>query len=221
MSPARKVLACATVIEEMIPLLPPEMTYQVLDFGLHVNPGELKRTLQAAIDEAAGAFDEIILGYGFCSMAVVGLRATACTLVVPKVDDCIAIFLGSKTAYREQHHSAPGTYYLTKGWIEAGDGPFDDYERLAKRFGPEKAEKVVRQMLNHYTRLALIDTGQKEMDHYRRYAQDLAARWDLTFDEIPGSKALVQKMIFGPWDDDFLVVSSGETIRFEDFHRPS
>jgi hypothetical protein len=32
------VLACATVIEEMLPLLPPDVSYEVLDFGLHVNP---------------------------------------------------------------------------------------------------------------------------------------------------------------------------------------
>jgi len=44
------VMACATVIEEMLPLLPPGMQHQVFDFGLHVNPERLRRTLQAAID---------------------------------------------------------------------------------------------------------------------------------------------------------------------------
>ena len=72
---------------------------------------------------AAPKVGTIILGYGLCSRAVVGLRAEGCTLVVPRVDDCIAIFLGSGDAYRTQHCSEPGTYYLTKGWIEAGDAP--------------------------------------------------------------------------------------------------
>jgi hypothetical protein len=40
------VVACATVIEEMRPLLPDGMEHHVLDFGLHVNPQELKRSLQ-------------------------------------------------------------------------------------------------------------------------------------------------------------------------------
>ena len=40
------VIACATVIEEMMPHLPPAFKYEVLDFGLHVNPGALRSSLQ-------------------------------------------------------------------------------------------------------------------------------------------------------------------------------
>jgi hypothetical protein len=45
-----KVIACATVIEEMLPLMPDEMPRQVLDFGLHLRPGGLTAALQEAID---------------------------------------------------------------------------------------------------------------------------------------------------------------------------
>jgi len=213
----RHVLACATVMEEMLPLLPPGVSYQVLDFGLHINPTNLKRALQDAIDAAAGSANTIILGYGLCSMAVIGLKANGCTLVVPRVDDCIAIFLGSGRAYKQQSRAEPGTYYLTKGWIEVGDTPFDDYDRLAAKYGPEKAEWVIREMIKHYTRLALIDTGREGIERYRDYARNLAERWGLRFEEIAGSNALVRQMLFGPWDDNFVVVSPGEMIRYEHF----
>jgi len=121
-----KVIACATVIEEMLPLLPPDVDYCVLDFGLHVNPEALKCALQNAVDASVASAETILLGYGLCSQAVVGLRANGCTLVVPKVDDCIAIFLGSAEIYRAQARTEPGTYYLTKGWIEGGDSPFGE-----------------------------------------------------------------------------------------------
>ena len=117
----RIVIACPTVIEEMQPLLPAGVKTRVLDFGLHVNPDKLRQTLQQAIDEAAKKAGTIILGYGLCSNAVIGLYSANSTLVVPRVDDCIAIFLGSTAAYREQSQKEPGTYYLTKGWIEAAD----------------------------------------------------------------------------------------------------
>jgi len=70
------------------------------------------------------------IGYGLCSRGVVGIRATDCTRVVPRVGDCISIFLGSYSAYRRQAQSEPGTYYLTKGWIEVGDSPFAEYGRI-------------------------------------------------------------------------------------------
>ena len=211
------VVACATVIEEMRPHLPAGTRCQVLDFGLHVQPQKLKQVLQETIDVLAAEADTILLGYGLCSMAIVGLVARGCTLVVPKVDDCIALFLGSGAVYREQSRREPGTYYLTKGWIEAGDHPFSEYDRLVERYGEEKARWLMAKLLHNYTRLALIDTGQYEIERYRAYSQQLAARFGLRYQEIGGSNALILKMLHGPWDGDFLVAQPGETIVYLDF----
>lgn len=211
------IIACATVIEEMRPYLPPGMETQVLDFGLHTNPRELKRVLQETVNTVAPRVDTILLGYGLCSMAVVGLQATGCTLVVPRVDDCIAIFLGSGAAYRQQARREPGTYYWTKGWIEAGDGPFDEYDRLVEQYGEEKARWIMDQMLKNYTRLALINTGQYEMDRYRDYSRCTAARFGLRYEEIPGSNELIERLLHGPWDDQFIIAPPGHTITYLDF----
>ena len=220
MTVSRKVIACATVIEEVLPLLPGDMTYEVFDFGLHLTPERLRSKLQGAIDAASAEVDTIILGYGLCSMAAVGLKATRCTLVIPRVDDCIAIFLGSHQAYLEQFSQEPGTYYLTKGWIEVSDTPFAEYERLAEKYGPKRAERMIKLMLKNYTRLAFIDTGHYEQERYRAYARSTAARFELRYEEIPGSKALVEKMLYGPWDGDFVIARPGETISYADF-RPT
>src|SRR5690606_9792098 len=108
---------------------------ETLDFGLHLRPEHLKRTLQERINEASQHADVLLLGYGLCSMAVVGLHATTAHLVIPRTDDCIAIFLGSCKAYKEQSKKEPGTYYLTKGWIEVGDTPFDEHRFLIEKYG--------------------------------------------------------------------------------------
>lgn len=215
----RRVIACATVIEEMLPLLPADVPYEVLDFGLHLKPQELKRILQERIDEASRAADVILLGYGLCSMAVTGLRASTAAIVTSRSDDCIAIFLGSCAAYRKQFDNEPGTYYLTKGWIEVGDTPFSEYERLAEKHGAAKAERMIRLTLENYTRLAFINTGQYDLERYRDYTRRNSQKYGLRYEEIEGSPALVQKMIAGPWDDEFVVVSPGETITYEMFTR--
>jgi hypothetical protein len=213
------VMACATVIEEMLPHLPPGIDHQVFDFGLHVNPEKLRRTLQDAIDAVSGQYGTIILGYGLCSQAVIGIKANHCTLVVPRVDDCIAIFLGSRSAYRVQSQAEPGTYYLTKGWIEVGDTPFAEYDRMIQRYGSKRAERIMNLMLANYKRLALINTGQYELERYRDYARRTAERFGLRYEEIEGSDGLVKKMIYGPWDDDFVVVQPDEVIQYEHFFR--
>jgi len=211
------VIACATVIEEMLPILPASVSFRVLDFGLHVNPAQLRKTLQDAVDEAAIDARMIILGYGLCSQAVIGLRANGCTLVVPRVDDCIAIFLGSASAYREQVRSEPGTYYLTKGWIEAGDSPFAEHERLKEKYGETRAERMTRLVLKNYTRLALINTGLHEIERFRDYARSAASHFGLRYEEIEGSTDLVKRMVFGPWGDGFIVARPGDTLKLEDF----
>jgi hypothetical protein len=212
-----RVIACATVIEEILPLLPAGITYEVLDFGLHLHPGNLRQILQGAIDTASAEADIILLGYGLCSMAVVGLKATNCTLVVPRVDDCIAIFLGSGAAYKAQTSQEPGTYYLTKGWIEVSDTPLTEYKRLVEQYGQERAGRMIKLLLKNYTRLAFIDTGQHEQERYREYARRMAEQFELRYEEIPGSTTLIQKMLNGPWDDDFVVARPGETITYAHF----
>ena len=211
------IVACATIIEEMRPLFPPDMAHQVLDFGLHLRPENLKTALQAAIDQAGQTADRVILGYGLCSMAVVGLKATNCTLIVPRVDDCIAIFLGSGAAYAEQNRKEPGTYYLTKGWIEVSDTLLDEYNRSVELYGEEQAQRIMKIMLRNYKRLVYIDTGTENQAYYQDYARQVAERFSLRYEVVAGSNALIKKTLFGPWDNDFVVAQPGQTITYADF----
>jgi hypothetical protein len=213
----RKVIACATVMEEMLPFLPADVSYEVLDFGLHLHPGDLKKALQDKINEASQNADALLLGYGLCSMAVVNLHATTATLVIPRVDDCISIFLGSSSAYQQQAKQEPGTYYLTKGWIEVGDSPFEEYKRMIEKYGEVKSRRMTALMLKNYKRLAFINTGQYEIERYQAYARLTAEQFGLRYEEITGSSVLIKKLVFGPWDEEFVVVPPGQTVTYEDF----
>jgi len=216
-SARRRVIACATVIEEILPFLPADVPYEVLDFSLHNKPAELKKVLQEKVAAASQQADVLLLGYGLCSMAVVGLKATSATLVIPRTHDCIAIFLGSRQAHDEQLQAEPGTYYLTKGWIEAGGTPFDEHKKLIEKYGTEKAERMTSLVLKNYKRLAFINTGLYGTGPYRAYARKAAEKFNLRFEEIEGSPALVDKLIFGPWDEGFVVVPPRGIATYQDF----
>ena len=117
------VMACATVIEEMLPLLPEGMQHQVFDFGLHIVPDKLRSTLQEAIDAVDPEIETILLGYGMCSQAVIGLTARHATLVVPRVDDCIAIFMGSPRRVQHAMQSRTGHLLFDQGLDRSGGHP--------------------------------------------------------------------------------------------------
>jgi hypothetical protein len=214
-----KLIACAAVIEEMLPFVPSRMSHEVLDFGLHTDPKSLKRALQNAIDSSPPDIETILLGYGLCSQAVVGLRSHRRTLVIPRVDDCIAIFLGSAVEYQNQYRSAPGTYYLTKGWIEFGDTPFSEYDILVRRYGEQIAKRIVDRILKNYTRLAFISTAHNELEQYRERAQSMAEQFGLRYEEIQGSDVIIRMMLHGSWNDEFVIIPPGRTVSFFHFRK--
>jgi hypothetical protein len=63
---------------------------------LHNTPDLMTIKLQDAIDKVDKSYDKILLGYGLCSNGVVGLKSETHEILIPKVDDCISLFLGSK-----------------------------------------------------------------------------------------------------------------------------
>ncbi len=214
-----KLIACAAVIEEMLPFMPQRMSYEVLDFGLHTDPKSLKISLQNAIDSSAPDIETILLGYGLCSQAVVGLRSGSRTLIIPRVDDCIAIFLGSTAEYQKQYRTVPGTYYLTRGWIESGTTPFSEYDILVKQYGDQIAQRIISKILKNYTRLAFINTSSNKLKYYREHARSTADQFNLRYEEIQGSDAIIRKILYGPRNDEFVIIPPGTTISFFDFRK--
>lgn len=212
-----KIIVCDVIKEEIQSLLPPEITIEVFDSDLHLVPKKLNIALQEAIDTVNEGIKIIVLGYGLCSLSIVGLKANGCTLVIPRVHDCIALFLGSADSYKQQTSKEPGTFYLTKGWIEAGITPFEDYEQLVSKYGQERADYLMKLMFKDYTRLAFIEGEESDTNNYCDFTRRTAKKFSLRYENISGSNRLFKKMLFGPWDDDFVVVQPGQTVTYMDF----
>lgn len=214
-----KIIACATVMEELRRMEVAEEYLVELDFGLHIRPESLKAALQQRIDDIGGNCD-VILGYGLCSNAVVGLRSSDHRIIVPRVDDCISLFLGSRREYLRRLAEEPGTYFLTKGWIEAADIPYYEYLRLVERYGEEKAMRVVKAMLANYRRMVLINTGNYRLEECRETARKMAETLGLNYEEIPGSNRMLRMMLDGDWNSEFVVVEPGGEVELSMFLDP-
>jgi hypothetical protein len=174
--------------------------------------------LQLAIDQTDPEFSTILVGYGLCANAILGIHTRTFQLVFPKVDDCIALYLGSREEYIRQLKIAPGTFFLSKGWIECGEDPYTEYCSMREKYGDDKALRLTKRYIKHYTRLALINSTDTDSEAYRKYARMVADRFDLSFEEIQGSKKFLTRLIGGDWQQDFVVVPPGTEITFDLFY---
>jgi hypothetical protein len=69
-----------------------------------------------------------------------------------------------------------------------------------------------KRVINNYTRLALINTGNYQIEKYRSYAHHVADFFGMRFEEIPGSTALLKKLVQGKWNNEFVVVEPGRKV---------
>jgi hypothetical protein len=208
------VIACNIMKDELLRVEAADgISFIFLDQSLHRTPQKMKQIIQAEIDKAEGQnWDYVILGYGLCSNGILGIRAKGHPLIVPRVHDCIALFLGSCEMYLEEHRKEPGTYYLTKSWIEEAKSPLGVYNEYCERYGKETAEWVIREELKNYTRIALIDTGVQLLETHREHAIENARFLNLKFEDIKGSLQYFEKMLHGVWGKDFLLLNPGEEL---------
>jgi hypothetical protein len=222
------VIACQVLQSMLEQLLPDDLANQVtfMDYGLHRVPDKMTWTLQDALD----SIDEpslVVLGYGLCGNGLDGIKAGNHTLLVPRTDDCIALLLGSRQAYVREFEAVPGTYYLSKGWLESGSHPLKEYEEYVEKYGPAEAEWIMDQQYQHYERLVLVTHSEADMQKYRSQAQKVARyceRWGIRYQEILGSDDYVRRLVevagtLDRADGDFLVIFPGGEISQNQFIR--
>ncbi|HUH97786.1 MAG TPA: DUF1638 domain-containing protein [Anaerolineales bacterium] len=168
-----------------------------LEYGLHSRPRQLHDALQSAID-AIAVPSLIVLAYGLCGNGLKGICSGIHTILMPRTEDCIAIFLGSDEAYRAEFDAHPGTYYLTGGWLESGSNPLQEYEKAVTKFGEETAQWIMDQNYQHYKRLALVCCSAADLQKYRERALRVAKyceHWNMAYQEIHGSDDYIRRLV--------------------------
>jgi hypothetical protein len=202
------IIACETIDDEIRKVNRRGFACRFLEHGLHRTPDLLRERLQEAISQVKEG-EVILLGYGLCSNGVVGLRSPDKWLIIPRVDDCISLLLGSRNTYLEHFKNEPGTYYLTKGWIDHGKTPYSSYHENLEKYDPETALWIAKELLKNYTRVALIDTGAYDLNGCRSHAEEMAAFFGLRLEVLAGTIQLLHDLVRGRWGKDFLVIEPG------------
>lgn len=175
-----------------------------LNEGYHSTPDRLREKLQEIIS-GLEEVDNIILVYGYCGNALLGLQATTGNLIFPKVDDCIAMLLKSERL--------KGAYYLTKRWIESPSSIFNEYKIVLERYGENKVKKLYRMMLKNYSKFRLLETGTYDVEKYAAEIREFAEKMGLDVDKEEGDLSFLKKIFTGPYDEgDFAIIKKGERV---------
>ena len=216
--PKLLILGCAVIEQELRQFQNGQTEFKFLDYGLHHTPENMGKAIQVEIDRVnEEQYDGIILGYGLCSNGIVGVHSHRHPLIVPRIHDCITLFLGSPESYKAQSIEHPGTYYLTPGWIEKGETPISKFESYAQSYDEETAGWVLHEEMKHYTRIAFIDTGVCPIELYRKVAEENAKFLKVAYHELQGSSQMFKELVCGPWEKDFLIIGKGTPIQQEMF----
>ena len=228
-----KVIACKALLRETCSFVArSEHTIDVEFFGFafHDEPDKLRTEVQRLVDASEG-YDAIALAMGLCGNGCAGLVARSTPLVLPRVDDCIVLLLGSRQRYDRDHSASPGTYYFPSGWLERMGPDGEKAEDFSKegqrrirayyvtRFGEDNADyllSVLHDWKSSYSRGCLIDSGLVSEGRLRllaEQAREIAESNGWRYDELPGDPHLIRKLIHGEWPvEDFLIVPPGARI---------
>ncbi|MBO7702648.1 MAG: DUF1638 domain-containing protein [Eggerthellaceae bacterium] len=222
-TPVREVMiACTTLRTEIEHVMDVHgITRPViwLENQLHIVPAKLKSELQNALSSVQDA-DRVLLGYGNCGNVVPGLESGDFELIVPRLDDCISLMLGSQF-YRQWFSDEHKAFYLTDGWTGGKSTIDHEFASMYEDYGEEEANEVMAMMYAHYSTMAYLDTGLYDIAGLMQETAHLCEVIGVKQVIEPATLAYVEQLVCGPWPEELFVrVGPHEMIEADPFMQP-
>lgn len=195
------ILCCASLEKEVrLAMARKEISYplHILTDNNHDVPNRLREAIQRELDGIQDA-DRVLMAFGTCGGAMVGLRTGNFQLILPRVDDCLSLLMGSM----EQRYAAlQGGFgiFLTESWLSSSRSMENELERIRRVYPPKRAETIIRLMYRNFDSLNVIDTGAYPVESIFPRTQALAEQLHLTHRVVPGDSRYLETLLAGPWD---------------------
>lgn len=210
-----KIIGCESTKNEVSWLGTTQgMDAEFLDFNFHARPEQLHKRLQELIDQSQDqGYDLIVLTFSRCSNAVVGLHSPQVPLLMPRTHDCISLLLGSTERQTKLQKENPGTYYFSRGWLDHGRTPYEEYQEYTDRYGKEQADMLIEMLYGAYNKAIFIRTlGDNDLDIYRKKVQEIADFFRWSVEEEEGDLQLLTDVINGKVEAETVYVKPGQIV---------
>ena len=197
----QQIVACQTLQDEINTILAQKQMRLPITWipsGLHNIPAKLTRTVQETLD-ALPPTDQVLLAMAYCGNALAGVRTGDYSLVVPRMDDCISLLLGSPTVHNRQYR---GVYFMTAGWIRGERNLMTEYQYTQKKYGEKLGQEIFDTMFQHYTDVALLNTGCFDLREAEAETRRTAETLRLGYREIPATLSVLAGLFSQAHPDD-------------------
>lgn len=220
-----KVISCEVLKNELTYLINKhnlDLDISYTKKSAHVKPEQLHEEIQNLIDESQN-YEYILLGFGLCGNALKGLKSNNSQLVVPRAHDCCTLFLGSTNRFNELFSENLSIPWGSCGYSRIGEeylrddvslGVMQEKEELIKIYGEENAEYIYKTLHPDHDNNDVYFIKINETHDDVVYKQFITSMKDnnkkVTVKQ--GSLTLLEKLLTGQWDEQFLLINRQATI---------
>ena len=183
-----------------------------LDKRYHVEPKDMRDRILDAIGDLSKDHDTILVSMGFCGGSWDQITAP-CRIVIPRVDDCVSLLLQRGDAYVPNLKKMGHLYLYEKNVSESL------FSRIGEDVDEELSEELIEMYFGNYHHLDIIDTGYNDcyVEKYVEAAQEEADRIHMALGYVEGGIHLLEKLVAGEWNEQFLVAEKGHLRKHGDF----
>lgn len=225
-----KIIACNIFKREIEFILDDKKIKDVIfvEQGLHNSPSKMKMYLQDLIDEVENdeinivKYTGIILMYGLCGNGTLGLKTSKLKLIIPKIHDCMALFLGSKNKYKDIIDNNKGIYWYNHAWMDHTPMPNDKYldsikSKYYEYYDEDNAEflfQIELDGLKRYNKGLYINSPIVSNEKYKFFVKDACETFGWKYEEEDGNLSFIENIINGKFEHkNMLVLPPNEEIR--------
>ncbi|MGM9553471.1 MAG: DUF1638 domain-containing protein [Faecousia sp.] len=183
----------------------------ILDYGHDEDPEQMHSRIAEVMTGMPPQINTVLVAMGFCGGSWHQISSDR-KIVIPRVDDCVSLLLNTDDRYCPNPKEM-GHLYMTER------KPEPNCKRLCQRCPRWKADACYPRWFANHSRLDIIDTGVFDCysESYVRDAQKCADAVHCVLDFVTGSNLLMEKLIGGRWDEQFVVAEPGHEISHKDF----
>ena len=182
-----------------------------LDRALHSQPQNMRQRLMDVLNALPESVTTVLIAIGYCGGSLDNICARQ-RLVIPNLDDCITMLL-TKTDAQEGNLKQRGHMYFRDSEC-GGVNVQRMLDNLRQEYGMERGTGIFGMWFADYTHADIIDTGV--FDCYEEsYVESIQKQADLIrcdLNYVEGSNRILEKLVSGQWDDQFLIVPPGTVL---------